>query len=274
LNFQRFFELPTQANRGLEWASRPTGRLDLMARSSGEQKRIESWFLVTARNAGVPIPYGEIPGEEPDFRFQTATGALGIELTEVLRPASTNHGILPIEEESFHREIIEAAQKNYYAVPTANPVHVNTYFTNARGKRGRKGEMAHALSEFVQANVHRANPAATFMHKDAPDGFDSVVIVAEPSPADWSNGEAGGCTVADIRPQIEGRILAKNELIPTYRSNLPDGAELWLLLYTGVTVARSMPIPHGIETWQIPFQFDRVFWFTALEHQFAEILNG
>jgi hypothetical protein len=247
--------------------------LDLMALSSAEQKRIESWFLVAARNAGVPIPFGEVPGEEPDFRFQTATGTLGIELTEVLRPASTNHGILPIEEESFHRDIIEAAQKSYYAVPRANPVHVSVYFTNTRGKRGRKDEIAHALSEFVQANVHRANPIATLMHKNAPDGFDSVVIVAESSPAAWWSGEVGGCTLADIRPQVEARILDKDKLIQTYRSNLPDGAELWLLLHTGVTVAQSMPIPHGIETWRIPFRFDRVFWFTSLECQFAEILN-
>jgi hypothetical protein len=30
-------------------------------------------------------------------------------------------------------------------------------------------------------------------------------------------------------------------------------------------------IPHGIEEWKFPFRFDRVFWFTALEEQFAEI---
>ncbi len=32
-----------------------------------------------------------------------------------------------------------------------------------------------------------------------------------------------------------------------------------------------MMIPHGIEEWQFPFQFDRVSWFTALERQFAVI---
>src|SRR5579859_4454459 len=104
--------------------------LDLMARSTTEQKRIESWFLTAARNAGVPIPVGEVPGEEPDFRFQTASGTLGLELSEVLRPASSNHGIVPVEQESFHAQIIEIAQTSYYAAPNANPVHVNAYFTN------------------------------------------------------------------------------------------------------------------------------------------------
>lgn len=242
-----------------------------MPGSNGEQKRIESWYLAAARNAGVPIPSGELAGEEPDFRFLTMRGALGIELTEMLRPASSNHGIIPVEEESFHRAIIETAQKDYYTVPNANPIHVSAYFTNAKGKRRSKHELARALSKFILANVHRANPVASFKHNETPDGFDSVVIVAEPSPGDWWSGEVGGVTLADIRTQVEARIAAKDSLVDTYRSNLPDGAELWLLLYSGVTVARSMPIPHGIETWRVPFRFDRVFWFTSLEFQFTEI---
>jgi hypothetical protein len=32
-----------------------------------------------------------------------------------------------------------------------------------------------------------------------------------------------------------------------------------------------MMIPHGVEEWRFSFRFDRVFWFTALEGQFAEI---
>ncbi len=239
-----------------------------------EKKRIESWFLRAAREAGVPIPSGEVCGEEPDFTFDNPTGALGIELSEVLRPASSNSGILPVAEESFHKEIVETAQRNYYAVSSVQPVHVSVYFTNARGKRRNAREVAKiagVLAEFVNAEVHRATPAVTFMYKDAPDGFDSVRIAAEPNPTDWWSGECGGIALGDIRGQVEARISEKDKLVRTYRKNLPDGAKVWLLLYTGVTVARSMPIPHGIENWHIPFTFDRVFWFTSLEGQFAEI---
>jgi hypothetical protein len=237
-----------------------------------EKKRIEPWFLAAARNAGVPIPSGEIPGEEPDFTFHTESGALGIELSEVLRPASSNSGILPVEEEALHMKLIKMAQRAYYAVPNAKPVHVNVNFTNTRGKKGNWHEMAHALTEFVQANVHRANPAVISKRDEgAPKGFDSVLIVADSNPQDWWSGEGGGVSLDDIEPQVAARIAAKDERVPTYRSNLPDRAHLWLLLYTGVTVARSMPIPHGIEKWRIPFRFDRVFWFTALEGRFAEI---
>jgi hypothetical protein len=271
------------------------GKLDLMACKNDEKKRIESWFLGAAREAGVPIPSGEICGEEPDYTFDTPTGALGIELSEVLRPASSNCGILPIAEESFHREIVETAQQNYYAASNVQTVHVSVYFTNARGKRRNRREMADVLAKFVKSEVHRATPAVTFMHKDAPDstdsnpfgvsplvntapstpdGFDFVTIVAEPNPTDWWSGECGGIALGDIRGQVEACIREKEKLVQTYRTKLPDGAQVWLLLHTGVTVARSMPIPHDIGNWHIPFTFDRVFWFTSLERQFAEIRRG
>jgi hypothetical protein len=61
------------------------------------KKRVEEYMLSAARDAGVPIPAGEKPGEEPDFRFP----ALGIETSEVLRPASSNFGIVPVEKNHF-----------------------------------------------------------------------------------------------------------------------------------------------------------------------------
>ena len=266
-----FASHPDRNTTRIEESIRSSDRLALMTTRADEKKRIESWYLAAARDAGVPIPPGEIRGEEPDFRFQMTNGALGIELTEVLRPASSNHGISPVEEESFHREIIKTAQQNYYAVPDAPPVRVSSYFTNARGNKRVKHELARALSEFVQRNVHRANPIASFAYSDAPYGFDSVVIVAEHAPGDWWSGEVGGIALGDIRTQVEMRIAAKDSLVSTYRSNLPRDAELWLLAYSGVTVSRSMPIPHGTEAWLVPFRFDRVFWFTSLDRQFVEI---
>jgi hypothetical protein len=240
-----------------------------MTDMDAEKKRIEAYMLAAARKAGVPIPTGESPDEEPDFRFNDEVPALGIELSEVLRPASSNHGILPVEQETFHREIITKAQQNYYDAPDAKRVHVSVYLTNTRGEKRNKGELAVALTEFVRANVHRANPFVSLYRPETPDGFDSVVI--SPESRDWWCGEGGGYSLDDIRPQLAARISSKDKLVGTYRVNLPAGARVWLLLYTGVTVARSMMIPHGIEEWEFSFEFDRVFWFTALEGQFAEI---
>jgi hypothetical protein len=62
-----------------------------------EKKEAERRVLISARKAGAPIPDRELAGEEPDFRFQSPAGALGVEVSEIMRPASSNHGILPAE---------------------------------------------------------------------------------------------------------------------------------------------------------------------------------
>jgi len=232
-----------------------------------EKKRIETWMLADARKAGVPIPSGDTPGEEPDFRFDNETPPLGIELSEVLRPASSNHGILPVEEEAFHKDIITKAQNAYYEAPDAKPAYVSVFFTNTRGAKRDKNALARTLAEFVRANVHLANPFVSLYRRATPDGFDSIVISA--GSRDWWCGEGGSYSLDDIRPQLAARLADKNKRVPTYRANLPIGAHVWLLLYTGVTVARSMMIPHGIEEWSFPFEFDRVYWFTAENGQFA-----
>ena len=176
---------------------------------------------------------------------------------------------MPLEQESFHKEIITKAQRDYYNAPNARPVHVNVYFTNTRGKKRSKAELTRALTEFVKANVPLANRFVVFYRPETPDGFDSIVISDE--PRDWWCGEGGGYSLDDIRPQLAARISDKDKLVLTYRANLPRGANVWLLLYTEVSVARSMMIPHGIEAWKFPFQFDRVFWFTLSEGKFTEI---
>ena len=38
-----------------------------MPQTSEEKKVIETRALIAARKAGVPIPFGETPSEEPDF---------------------------------------------------------------------------------------------------------------------------------------------------------------------------------------------------------------
>jgi hypothetical protein len=83
-----------------------------MPLSYEERKIIEPRALVAARNAGVPIPFGEIAAEEPDFRFNS--DSLGIEVSELLKPASSNSGIVPAAEANYRQEITRMAQEQYY----------------------------------------------------------------------------------------------------------------------------------------------------------------
>jgi hypothetical protein len=233
-----------------------------------EKKEMEQRALTAARKAGAPIPTGESAGEEPDFRFITPNGALGIEVSEVLRPASTNFGISPVEAESFHQVIMLKAQEKYQATNAA-PTRVNVYFCPARGKRQDKNQLIDALVDAVTRSRERANPAVVLNGDELPEGFDHILITAE--SGEWWSGECGGITISEIRTEIADKIVAKNKLVAKYRANLPAGAQVWLLLYSRVTVSRSVPIPLGIEEWKFPIEFDRVFWFVSLEGGVVEI---
>lgn len=236
-----------------------------------EKKRAERLALAAARKAGAPIPTGELAGEEPDFRFLTPDGPLGIEVSEVLRPPSSNHGISPVEAEAFQQSILIKAQEQFRAANAA-PTRVSVYFSQARGKRQDKRELIDALVNAVNRNREGANPAIVLKGDELPEGFDHILITSE--SGEWWCGEGGGITLSEIRTEIGDKILAKNKLILRYRANLPAGAHLWLLLYSRVTVARSIPIPYGIEEWRFPFEFDRVFWFASLENKVVEILRA
>ena len=161
---------------------------------------------------------------------------------------------------------------------------VRVYFADARGKKLDREAMARALADFVARNAHRANPFVSMpdgkeLQRDGrrrerdelPDGFFSVTIDTL-LVGDWWSREVGGYNVlTDTHSQLAERIHSKDRLVPTYRANLGENARIWLLLYCGVTVPRSMVTPACAREWKCPFFFDRVFWFASLEGEFVEI---
>jgi hypothetical protein len=230
----------------------------------------EARALAAARTAGAPIPFDEIADEEPDFRFNN--GMLGVEVSELIRPPSSNFGISPAEEEVFHQDIVSMAEARYYAASGAKPVYVSIRFENARGVRRNKQQvtrLAQSIAEFVKRNLDSSKTA--FYRPEIPQGLSSIVICADMGQRTWCCGECGGYTVSEIRQQLATRINAKNKLVQKYRMNLTEGATVWLLLYSDSTVARSMSVPFGMEEWEFNFDFDRVFWFTCLEREVVEI---
>jgi hypothetical protein len=234
------------------------------------QKEIELRVLSAARKAGVPIPTGEIVGEEPDFRFKTEFGDLGIELPEVLSPASTKEGITPVEQAAFYQDVLRMAQEQFTKeIGAAVRVAVHFGDRDASHTRRNKRKMARALFQCVRDNLTRTTDFVALYWPKVPEGFGSITITRQAE--DWNCFQCAGVRFEDIRPQIASRISAKNELLPKYRSNLPEGAAIWLLLYTRPNVSRSVPVPHGIEDWKLPFEFDRVFWFVILGDEIVEI---
>lgn len=234
------------------------------------RKEIERRALEAARRASAIIPDGEVRDfEEPDFKLQTATGIVGIEVTELLPPAGSDSFSSPLAEKSLHEEVVKIAEQEYNRTPGAIPVRVQTYLWNVDGRKFDKRVMARALVEFVRSHRGQATPVATFSRRDnLPEGFGVISISATSGP--WFAGESGGLTVSQIYQQIAARISAKNELLPTYRSNLPN-SPIWLLIYSCKEVSRGVPMPHGFAEWTFPFEFDRVFFFSGLSGKVEEI---
>jgi hypothetical protein len=232
------------------------------------KKDTEAWVLSAARVAGAPIPVGEILGEEPDFTFKAEPTILGIELTELLRPASCNGGFLPVAEEAFHQEVLQLAEKQYYQIPDATPLCVRIYFEDAKGTKRSKSDMARSLVQFVEANRERANPVIGFSAREVPEGFGPMSIAAERGA--WWGGECGGITVSVIYEQLALRISAKNKLLPRCRANIPNAA-FWFLVYSGVAVSRGVPLPCSLGEWRFPFDFERVFFFSCLDNEVVEV---
>ncbi len=114
------------------WGGR---RLAGAERSSALWRAVLALVIPTHKRHFARARLRPLTSSAPDFRFHAETGVLGVEVTELLRPASSNDGIVPVEEESFHQQIVRTAQKEYYRAMDAKPARVVVYFANARGKK-------------------------------------------------------------------------------------------------------------------------------------------
>jgi hypothetical protein len=227
------------------------------------KKQLERWFLGTAREMSTLFPDGEIEdSEEPDFIIHTATGPLGVEVTELLRVGEGPFS--PVEEAKFHTEVVEIARADYYRTPSAVPVRVHIYFWNIEGGKRDKRDMARALVEFVESHQ-----AGTYSRYDGvPTGFNHISIYS--TGEDWTHGESGVTGVSEIFEQLASSISANNKLFPRYRARLPH-PPIWLLIYSGCSVPRGLPIPHGLNERTYQFDFDRVLFFAQLSNDVVEI---
>lgn len=121
------------------------------------------------------------------------------------------------------------------------------YFSHIKSEKYDKRVMAKSLAEFVRSRREQATPVATFRQRDnLPEGFGVINISLGSGP--WGGGESLGFSPAQIYLQIGERIKAKEKLLPAYRSNLP-GVPIWLLIYSGTEVSKSIPIPRGFTNW-------------------------
>jgi hypothetical protein len=254
----------------VSWAIISMAFEDGHEKMTDRKKQCELRVLAAARGASIFFPDGEIiVAEVPDFQIKNEAGTVGIELTELLSLPRNDSFNSPLAEESLHEDVVRLAEEDYYRTPGATPVKVTVYFWDVERRKNRKHGMAHALSAFVASHREQACPVATFVRRDKlPYGFGTISIAAVAEP--WFSGECIGNTVAGIHQQLTARIAAKNSLVSSYRANLAD-SPIWLLLYSGAGISQGIPMVQGIGEWSFTFDFDRVFFFAALDGKVEEI---
>ncbi len=238
-----------------------------------QRKETERRALEAARSASPIIPLGEAQDfEKPDFKILTADGLVGIEVTELLPPAGSDSFSSPLAEKSFHAKVVHLAEQNYNNTLGATPVKVTVYFWKIEDGEYDKWDMARGLAEFVRSHRPHEARVANFTRKaKLPDGFGTISICTESGP--WFCGTTSGITASQIPDLLTERIRAKNDLLPTYRSNLPN-SPIWLLIFSCMEVSRGVPIPQGLSEWAFAFDFDRVFFFSSLDNTVVELRNS
>ena len=219
----------------------------------------EAWRLSTL------IPSGEIKDfEKPDFKIETRTGIVGIEVTELMPAPKVDSFSSPLAEVDWLEKLMAQAERQYIRVPGAIPVEVSAFFRKPDAGKYDKPTMVRGLIDFVLKHRHEAKPVANFSWRpDLPEGFSHIQICAR-AERPWHGHKETSQHLDDIKKWLGERIRIKNKAVTTYRTNIPN-APIYLLVFSCMGVSRGVFMPFKIEEVPYPFDFDRVFFYAALD---------
>jgi hypothetical protein len=215
-----------------------------------DKKRVELAYLEEARRASSIFPPGElVPHERPDFLLPTATGKIGIEVTELCREAERREGA------RLHN-VPRKAQAYYRRLRDPKPVSVSPAFHRAEEVPFQ--QLVESLALFVHS--HRNNHGN--FNRGLPRGYCHIGVF---EPIEQLDGDKWRCfagfdVVLAPKELIEHRIAEKNDLVAAYRESAP---EAWLLIVNdqflgaGEVCAR----PDQVAEWTFDFAFDKVLLF-------------
>ncbi|GAC1671721.1 MAG: hypothetical protein NVS9B4_27040 [Candidatus Acidiferrum sp.] len=250
-----------------------TTRIDGIERQKNK-KASERRALEAAGSASALIPEGEIEEfEKPDFKIHTRSGVVGIEVTELMPPATSKQFSSRLAEKSFHENLMRIAEEEYNRASDAVRVGVATCFWPTNDGKYEIQVMARGLAEFVTRHRDQAKPVKTFSWRaDLPAGF-GVITICSTYDRPWYGKENIALTLEGIYQQFSQTIAKKNELVETYRANLPN-CPIYLLIYSCAEVARGISITNRTDEWAFPFDFDRALFFSSLDNTVVEVLGA
>lgn len=235
------------------------------------KKDLEVRAVEAARSAGFPLPAGQlIPDERPDFRIVGDFGRLGLEVSHVV-PLPRNASFKSARaEEAFYQRVVCRAEARYRQELDVPAVNVTACFWYFERDNTTERRMIRELAQFVLD--HRpadSTDIRMYARRDQlPQGF-SVIGIA-PGTGTWFCSSDVTLTPEGVYGAVSSRISEKNRRIATYRRNVP-GAPIWLLLYSDMSIAGGIVIPHGMEKQKMRFEFDKVFLFAPLSNDVLEI---
>jgi hypothetical protein len=130
------------------------------------------------------------------------------------------------------------------------------------------------LAEFVRNNYSAGDNPITFYQdlpfkRALPAGFDFIGISPPLSGVSWHSGEHGRMSLLD-REHLATVIAKKNQLFAKYAANA-SGCPIWLLIFSGPSVSRGVPIPAAISEWRFSFDFGKVLLFSGMDNQVFEL---
>ena len=132
-----------------------------------EKMKRELRAFADACKAGLPVtPVEVVAGDKPDLRVLTATGLVGIQVSEVTPLPSNPTFNSSVAEAANHEASVRLAEQTYYKDKNAMPVEVTTYPWNVERTANKKREMGHELAGFVKAHCHEATPVKLFGRVD------------------------------------------------------------------------------------------------------------
>ncbi len=250
--------------------------------SQNTQKEAEKRTLEAARRAGPLFPHGDIePFDEPDLKTKDGAGWIGVEVTKLVRPKEAN-GFGPLESESFHHQVVRQAEQ-YHRASGAPAADVIVYFfdeqrckaENPEGwarlttdKISKREQMARSLAEFVRKwYVPGVKPITFSQRNELPIGFEVIGIASPTRP--WTSSESGNLSSVD-QADLAAIIHRKNALLPKYRARVPE-SPIWLLIDSGLSITKGVPIPGAIDEWKFAFDFDKVLLFSGMDNKVFEI---
>jgi hypothetical protein len=211
---------------------------------------IEAWSVVNS--------------EAPDFVLEHSGRRIGVELTELFRPA--NGGAIPPRAQETLTDRIVCAAKTVYESTCSAPAHVNVAFFEGIDVRSiRRDTVAERIARLVRelqpgSGTH-TNWRNDYKDRDLdPVAFVSAIRVPDKSMAHWSVARAGW-RASLPEYLISDAIHAKNKKLPSYGSDLE---EVWLVLaIEGSRPSQFFELNSVSHLGLLVSHFDRTYLFSS-----------